>query len=109
MFLNIDSIVYNLNTENYYDEKYELAMNTKELDIVLEENPYIELNLLRAILFKRKYSMKFSARLKNILNKFVHSNNNYLDIMEELQKSHYNSIKINKNELKNEINSIIYS
>ncbi|HBF2979799.1 TPA: hypothetical protein KN544_003501, partial [Clostridioides difficile] len=89
VFLNIDSIVYNLNTQDYYNKKYENAMENKSLDVVLEENPYIELNLLRAILFKKKYNMDFSDKLSRILSDFVDNNNNYLKLMEEVQIKHY--------------------
>ncbi|MDL0345535.1 hypothetical protein QQO70_01220, partial [Clostridioides difficile] len=94
VFLNIDSIVYNLNTQDYYNKKYENAMENKSLDVVLEENPYIELNLLRAILFKKKYNMDFSDKLSRILSDFVDNNNNYLKLMEEVQIKHYRTFKI---------------
>ncbi|CEO15716.1 Uncharacterised protein [[Clostridium] sordellii] len=108
VFLNIDSIVYNLSTKDYYNKKYESAMKNKKLDIVLEENPYIELNLLRAILFKKKYNMNFSDKLRFILAEFVHNNNNYLKLMKDIQLKHYNSLKINCSDLDKEIKSIIY-
>ncbi|TQW74073.1 hypothetical protein, partial [Clostridioides difficile] len=102
------SIVYNLNTQDYYNKKYENAMENKSLDVVLEENPYIELNLLRAILFKKKYNMDFSDKLSRILSDFVDNNNNYLKLMEEVQIKHYRTFKIESLDLDKEINSIIY-
>ncbi|MDL0249573.1 hypothetical protein QQO51_02335, partial [Clostridioides difficile] len=103
VFLNIDSIVYNLNTQDYYNKKYENAMENKSLDVVLEENPYIELNLLRAILFKKKYNMDFSDKLSRILSDFVDNNNNYLKLMEEVQIKHYRTFKIESLDLDKEI------
>ena len=59
VFLNIDSVVYNITKEKIYSNRYEEAMKCKILDVVLVDNPYVELNMLRAILFKRKYNMNF--------------------------------------------------
>lgn len=107
VFLNIDSIIYNLNTNNYYSEVYENAMNNKILDVVLEENPYVELNLLRAILFKRKYNMSFSNRLNDMFKKFVKENKNYLEILMDIQIKHYNTLKISSQSLFEEIELIL--
>jgi hypothetical protein len=54
VFLNIDSVVYNLTTKELYNKKYKEAMKNKELDVILEENPYKELNIMRALVFKKK-------------------------------------------------------
>lgn len=106
VFLNIDSIVYNLSTKNYYSEEYERAMKNKKLDIILEENPYLELNLIRAIVYKKKYTMYFSDKLRSILLEFIIRNPNYLDLMEVIQLKHYKDIKISRTDLNKEINEL---
>ncbi|EHK2280454.1 hypothetical protein DDA98_10780 [Clostridium perfringens] len=107
VFLNIDSLVYNLNTQELYDDKYMDAMKKKELDVVLEENPFKELNLIRALIFKRKYNMALSKQLKSIFKDYVRSNDNYINSLYEIQFKHYNEYKIDKNTIEKEINSII--
>ncbi len=108
VFLNIDSLVYNLSTKDYYNKRYEDAVKNRVLDIVLEENPYVELNLLRAIIFKKKYDMNFSDTLKTKLKEFVYNNNNYLEIMKDIQIKHYSTFKIRPLDLEDEIKSIVY-
>ena len=107
VFLNIDSLVYNLNTQELYDDKYMDAMKKKELDVVLEENPFKELNLIRALIFKRKYNMSLSKQLKSIFKDYVRSNDNYINSLYEIQFKHYNEYKLDKNTIEKEINSII--
>ena len=46
-----DSIVYNLRTGDLYDEGYFKAKKDRFLDIVLEENPFPEINILRSFVF----------------------------------------------------------
>ena len=46
VFLNIDSLIFDLNNKKLYADKYKKIINTKELDVVLNENPFLELNLL---------------------------------------------------------------
>ena len=75
VFLNIDGIVYDWKKECWYDEKYKEAMKNKVLDVVLEKNPYIELNIVRALILKNRYQLKLSNRLKKIINKQM-----YLDL-----------------------------
>lgn len=107
VFLNIDSIVYNLTTKEVYNDKYREAMELKELDIVLEENPYKDLNILRALVFKRKYNMKFSDKLTLILEEYIQKNYDYINKLYEVQFKHYNEYKLDKYTIENEINSII--
>lgn len=65
-FLNIDSIVYDLHNDTWYDTLYKQAMTSKTLDIVLETNPYLKSNLQRAINFSKKYTFVCSQKLKNM-------------------------------------------
>jgi hypothetical protein len=66
VFLNIDSIFYNLNSCELYNEEFIKAFRNKELDIILDDNPFPELNLTRAFRYQTKYNMNFSEQL----NKF---------------------------------------
>lgn len=52
----MDSIIYDMSNDRWLDEIYKEAKDSKILDVVLEDNPHLELNILRAIIFKRKIS-----------------------------------------------------
>lgn len=103
VYLSIDGVVYNYNTNVLYCDDLDNTLRTKELNIVLEENPQKSLNLLRALVFKAKYSLNFSEHL---INQFRFSLNSSLDFCEELynvQCSHYKSEYINKEQIRNEL------
>jgi len=107
VFLNIDSIVYNLNNEKLYANNYKKAMKRKTLDIILEDNPYKDLNYLRAILFRKRYNMSMSEKLiKNIVD-YTKREKLYLEKLYEIQFSHYNDEKVTKDDLSYELDQII--
>lgn len=72
VFLNMDSIVYDMTTAKWYDEEYQKAMETKILDVVLEENPFLELNIVRSFVIKKRYKMDFSDKLKSVIKKYAY-------------------------------------
>lgn len=51
------------------------------LDIVLEENPYIDLNILRGMILQSTYDMKYSSKIKNIVRDRYQQENNYEKII----------------------------
>ncbi len=106
VFLNIDSVVYNLTRKKLYDYEYEKAMKSRVLDVLLEENPYKELNMIRAILFKRKYNMSLSNKLIMLFHSFIHQNNDYLEKLYQEQLKHYKFYIIDKKSLEKELNEI---
>ncbi len=103
VFLNMDSIVYNLTTKKWFDQNYQLAMKTKILDTVLKDNPAIPLNILRAIIIKKKYGMLFSDRLNVICKDFINNNINYLECFMNIQKDRYDKVIIDKFEIQKEL------
>lgn len=107
VFLNIDSIVYSLYREKLYGDNYKKAMEEKTLDIILEENPYIELNFLRAIIFKVKYDMGLSERLAENIAGYIRSTKNYLDELYRIQISHYNYEKVSRSDLNTQLDEIL--
>ncbi|RXE60467.1 hypothetical protein [Acetivibrio mesophilus] len=106
VFLNIDAIVYNLSRDIWYDDKYEEAMRTRILDIVLRENPQLALNIVRTILLKQKYSMQLSQKLRGVICDFVYICPDFLQHLMQVQVSHYKCTLINEVKLKNEIDTI---
>lgn len=107
VYLNIDGIVYNYNKAKLYDEIFRTSIEDGTLDITLEKNPQIELNLLRALVFKNKYNLNLSNKLKSVFNQF---NNNATDILTEslyeLQFTHYNKEHFSKKDIKKELQYI---
>lgn len=71
VFLNMDSIVYDMKNDIWYDDIYRKAMKTKILDVVLEENPFLELNIVRSFVIRKKYEMDFSERLKALIGDYI--------------------------------------
>ena len=91
VFLNIDGIIYSMNDRDYINncnQKYFDIRKKNILDTVLEKNPCVELNLLRALVFGKKYDMEFSSNLKNIFKKYSNSET-FIDYLTHLQHKHY--------------------
>lgn len=55
VYLNIEGIVYN--KSKIYDELFSTSIS--KLDVNLEVNPQVELNFLRALVFKDKYKEEY--------------------------------------------------
>ena len=84
VFLNIDAAVYDFGEKKFYIEEFEKIKKTKTLDILIEKNPFIELNLLRGLIFKKKYNLQFSKKMEKIFRKFISDNENYVQIFYSL-------------------------
>lgn len=104
VYLNIDALLYYLNENKYINNCDETYKKIKQLDIILEETPYEKLNLLRAIIYKNKYSLKMSNKLKEKFYKYVYPNKEGLiNEFMKLQKEHYNYYVYDKQELIKEL------
>lgn len=84
VFLNIDAIVYDVKNNIWYDKKYRDAMNNRVIDIVLEKNPEILLNIVRALVLKKQYKMNFSAKLTEIIKKEEMQYTDFTEFLQEL-------------------------
>ena len=91
VFLNIDGAVYDFENKKMYNKLYTDALNRGCLDVVLKENPLIELNFSRAVYFAKKYSLTFSDELsltfKEYFQKF--STNFLIQKIIDVQNKHY--------------------
>lgn len=108
VYLNIDGIVYNFNKSRLYDELFKTSISAGKLDINLERNPQVELNLLRAIVFKDKYREKYkliySNKLRNVFKKYLDENPTELvDQLYDLQVGHYKIDYLSKEEIQREL------
>ena len=107
VYLNIDSLLYNLNENKYINNCDKTYKKIKQLDIVLKETPCEKLNLLRALVYKNKYSLKMSNNLKKQFYKYINSNNEKLiNEFMLLQKEHYNNYIYTRQELTKELTSL---
>ena len=94
VFLNIDSLIFDLNNKKLYADKYKKIINTKELDVVLNENPFLELNLLIALILMDKYNLSLSSSLIDMFKFFVSKNNNYNKVFQDILNKRYQKEKI---------------
>jgi len=90
VFLNIDSIFYDLNEDKLIDERFVDIEKTDMIDIVLTSNPFPELNLMRAFRFKYKYKLIFSNRLNEYLMNWIKNFENECEAINNLRKIELN-------------------
>lgn len=95
VFLNIDALFYNIYKKELCDHGYSEAINNHELDIILSDNPYPELNIARACRFKMKFNLNFSVDLKTYIADWLNSYDNKFSAIEKLksiEKKRYNTV-----------------
>jgi hypothetical protein len=105
VFLNMDGLVYSLNEKRFLadcDKVYQKMKASRYLDIVLPENPFVELNLLRAMILKRKYNMRFSNNLQESLLHYA-ANADLTSSFLKLQQEHYKNTIITRKEIECEL------
>ena len=93
VFLNIDAAVYDFKEKKFYIEELEKIKRTKTLDILIDKNPFVELNLLRGLILKKKYNLHFSKKMEKIFRKFISENKNYIQIFHNLFLLRYSNEK----------------
>lgn len=71
------------------------------IDIEFIECPFVELNLLRALVYRKKYNMRLSARLRNEIAHHKHGCPRFCDRLMELQKSHFGKLIFSRERLEN--------
>lgn len=104
VFLNYDSIVYNLRTGDLYDEGYYQAKKDKFLDIVLEENPFPEINILRSFVFNKREQMSYSDCLLSYISDWRKKNKGQeVELLVNAQNKHYGREFLTKNEIEKEL------
>jgi hypothetical protein len=99
VFFNYDSIIYNLSSCEIYDGGYERAVSEKILDIVLDDNPFPTLNVLRALVYRKTYNLMFSEKLHNFILEWISITDNPLKSLLNIQASHYGIEKMSRDEL----------
>lgn len=109
VFLNIDSIVYDWDKNIWLNEKYKEAMRTRVLDVVLADNPHLQLNIIRALVLKKRYNMDLSNNLERIIcneTKNFASISQFCEKLFEEQVRRYNEAILTKAEIQEEITRV---
>lgn len=103
VYLNVDALVYSLNSDSFLDNcniTYINLIKNHLLDIVFEETPFEDLNLLRALVFKKKYSLELSSKLSHRLMYYIENDKtSVIDSFIDLQMAHYNQVLLSQEEL----------
>lgn len=106
VFLNLDAVIYDLKNDVWYDQKYQEAVKKNEIDVVLEKNPQIMLNIVRAFVLKKRYAMSFSKKLINIIEREKCTNGHFIKHLMDVQEERYKKIIIAQRELEEMLHSI---
>ncbi len=99
VFFNLDAIAINLTKNILYGNIFFQALSSRTLDIVLENNPFPDLCILRAFVLKEKYNMSFSQRMKNYILDHCTDVSKTLSNLTSIQQSHYGYQYYNRNQL----------
>ena len=102
VFLNLDALAYDLSNDRWNDSIYNDAIRKRELGIVLRENPYEGLNILRAMILKKRYGMKYSIELANVIIDYLEKGGTVWDLL-ETQQERYGYFVLSKDDIQQEI------
>lgn len=96
-FFNFSSIIFSMNQRKFIVGKPFLRfLRDKELDVVLEENPYPALCIINSFYYSEKYRLKLSKKLKKYI---VHNYSTNIEKFNEIQLKHFERIIYSKNEI----------
>jgi len=109
VYLNIDAVAYNFNKDILYKDDFMKSIEEKTIDIVLEHNPHTTLNLLRAMMFRQKYGMGYSNRLKSAFLDHIHANQEFDTELYRVQLSHYKRECIGLHQIREELTNLTHT
>ncbi len=104
VYLNIDAYAL-----NYCEGKFIANCGHKkieEIDIVLEENPCEELNLVRAVVFQKKYHMCLSENIIQKLTDMMIKWSEIEDRILKIEKQHYGAVVVTMKDIENAIKGV---
>ena len=81
-------------------------METKILDVILEWNPEIPLNVMRAIMLKRRYNLTYSIKLKNIIKEELKADKDYSETLMQIQQMRYKKVILSTKVIEEELMQI---
>lgn len=100
--MNIDAIVCDLKTDRWNDTIYREAIRKKELGIILKDNPFTELNILRAMILRKRYDMRYSIELGELILSYKPAEKLVQKLM-EIQKGRYGYEVLEEKEIWDEV------
>lgn len=91
VFFNFSSVVFDFNNKEFvYTPTFKRFLETRELDLVLEENPLPHLCIVNTFYYKHKYFLGVSKELqKYCISHFEKYNE---DDFEKIQRKHFNDV-----------------
>lgn len=91
-FFNFSSIIFNFNNKSFISsQNFINFINKREIDLVLEENPYPELCIVNTLYYKKRFNLEISERLKEYYIKQFPKLNK--DKLNNVQLKHFEEIK----------------
>lgn len=108
VFLNIDSVAVNLSTGDAYANRFLDALNTNVLDIVLSENPFPPLCVVRALVLKNKRSLSYSNALMKYILAWLMTTSDPCSELMAVQLKHYGSLVLSDVMIRKELKEIMY-
>lgn len=107
VFYNLDSLIYNVKNDIWYDDLYKEAKESNVLDIVLEENSQIDLNILRGMIFQNRYHMKYSERLKKLIRERFRNEKEYVKILYSIELKRYEKEILSLKDIEEQLDQIL--
>jgi len=107
VFLTIDAVAVSISSRTVYEYRFFESLASKRLDIVLAKNPFPALAVLRSVVLRRRYDLKFSKELRDYISYFWRNSKDPLTELDEVQISHYGSRLLRKDDLEEEIESCL--
>ncbi len=96
-FFNITAVLFSLKDDKLiYNSEFTKFLEDKVLSIVLEDNPFPELCIIKTYEYIKKYDLKLS---KKLINYFIKNYSIKRDKLNYIQKKHYSEIKFPQDEL----------
>lgn len=106
VFLNIDGIAYNWNLETWKDERYNESIESGIIDIVLKQNPHVKLNIIRAMVLRKRYNLSFSEQMKAMIIKQKEASTDLQQELFWIQNKRYKKEILSFQEIGKELRSL---
>lgn len=109
VYLSVDGVSYNYNRRMLNDNIFSNTNKKRIIDIVLEDNPQEELNLVRALIFKKKYKYELSRELVQKYIEYSFKENTFVKNLYKIQIDHYREEKLTYKQIEEEVRLITNS
>lgn len=106
-FFNFSSIVFSIKKQKFIFNNYFIDfLKTKQLKIVLKENPNVALCIINTIYYSRRYKLSISYELKHYL---IYEYNRIKIDFKKIQIKHFGCVMYSNDELSEYIKKLSYS